>query len=507
MHAKEKSSLLCHLVRVQSRQAYLDVHTTRYTMVWGAASRGIDDLVDRLRSNDATLSSLCLLRTRRFNEEDAMKLCDALIKNTVLVDLNITSHPINPCMATAFGNALACNSTLHTLSLGNTNFGDDGLKALAPGLAANKSLKHLDLEQKGITQAGCSHLATALSATLCTLTLSNNAIGDAGLDELFQCPKEYSIEHLYLKNCSLEGKNLAKTLTSLSNLKTLHLHDNKQLCDIKDFAETLHSCASHLTDLSLSGCSSIKSEDIHLLATNFPPHIDRLDISCTRAGQGLLSLGKAIAARNIANVESGHCSLQRLSIASCQADDEILSSLIGLLSENGPEISVQGMQPGAHQVNGMDIDLSCNAVGELTVRALSRWAHARSICLHDCKLGSLGAAEVLLRELSSSTVQDAGGVLVSAGQLGTPSGTCFPALEELDLSGNGLQSQYLVDLLDALCSEGNKNAPVLHTLVIAANPGSNDEHVIEAVQRVHDADHRSKLMIVRRNADTGEQPR
>lgn len=93
-------------------------------MVWGAP-RGVDDIVTRLRANDIGLKSLYLMRNRRFEEADAVALCDALQSNTVLIDLNISSHAVTPAMASAFAAALAANSTLKSLALGNASFGDE----------------------------------------------------------------------------------------------------------------------------------------------------------------------------------------------------------------------------------------------------------------------------------------------------------------------------------------------------------------------------------------------
>ena len=93
-------------------------------MAWGAP-RGIDDLVARVRANDAALPSLCLLPTRRFNAADAAALCEALSANTVLTDLSISSHGVPPPLAALFAGVLHTNRTLASLSLGNSTFADE----------------------------------------------------------------------------------------------------------------------------------------------------------------------------------------------------------------------------------------------------------------------------------------------------------------------------------------------------------------------------------------------
>jgi len=99
-------------------------------MAWGAP-RGLDDLVSRLHSNDPTLQALYLLRTRRLDEPDFVALCGALASNTVLVDLNISSHCVTTTMAASFAAVLAANRVLQILCLGNSTFGDEVNKALS----------------------------------------------------------------------------------------------------------------------------------------------------------------------------------------------------------------------------------------------------------------------------------------------------------------------------------------------------------------------------------------
>ena len=95
-------------------------------MAWGAKPRGIADLVERLASNDATLTSLCLFRGRRLDDDDVQQLCAALASNTVLRELTVTAHPLSPAAAAAFARALSApTSALRSLDIGNSAFGDE----------------------------------------------------------------------------------------------------------------------------------------------------------------------------------------------------------------------------------------------------------------------------------------------------------------------------------------------------------------------------------------------
>lgn len=93
--------------------------------MWGAQSQGIDDIVRRISQNDATLTSLYLMRHRRFNEEDAGRLADALSRSETLVELNLSSHAISPRVAGILGAGLKSNQSIRFISIGNSTFGDE----------------------------------------------------------------------------------------------------------------------------------------------------------------------------------------------------------------------------------------------------------------------------------------------------------------------------------------------------------------------------------------------
>lgn len=75
-------------------------------------------------------------------------LCSALATNTALTELSCSCHPLSPASAARFGDALAANGALRSVSIGDSSFGDDGVRALVTGLAANTGLTRLDMECK-----------------------------------------------------------------------------------------------------------------------------------------------------------------------------------------------------------------------------------------------------------------------------------------------------------------------------------------------------------------------
>lgn len=81
---------------------------------------------------------------------------------------------------------LSCNSGLMALAVGDASFGDAGVAALCPGLAATATLQRLDLSAKGVTAAGAASLGRALApnSSLTSLSLAGNQIGGGGLGNL-----------------------------------------------------------------------------------------------------------------------------------------------------------------------------------------------------------------------------------------------------------------------------------------------------------------------------------
>lgn len=88
--------------------------------------------------------------------QDVAKVCTALESNTTLRELSASGRPMSPETAAIVSSMLARNSVLTSLSVGDGHFGDAGVAALCPGLAATATLQRLDLEAKGITAAGAS---------------------------------------------------------------------------------------------------------------------------------------------------------------------------------------------------------------------------------------------------------------------------------------------------------------------------------------------------------------
>ena len=131
-------------------------------MAWGKTV-GVASWVERLKANDASLTSVTVFRGRLFGPDEAAAVSAALRTNTHLLELYASGHAMDAATAATLAEALAENTTLQSLCVGDDAFGDAGLAALAPGVAKSASLRSLDLENKGVGDAGAAALGDALA--------------------------------------------------------------------------------------------------------------------------------------------------------------------------------------------------------------------------------------------------------------------------------------------------------------------------------------------------------
>lgn len=339
------------------------------------------------------------------------------------------------------------------------------LAALCPGIASSTSLIHLDLSTKSITAAGCEPLADALSHndSVRRLTLAANEIGADGIARLG--PSLSSLHHLDLSGCGLtcsqSGSALANVLSATQHLRSLRLDDNALSSEaVEALCKGLPHAAA-LNELSLRACP-LGADGVTIVAKNLPPSLTILDLSNTGAGpDGIAGLAAALS-------EGRAPQLSRLLICNCDCDDASLATLAQSLS--GP----------ARVSQNLDLDFGGNKVGPGAIAAMAGCSPLLKACLHDCKLGSEGAA-ALVESLRSEK---------------------FTSLLELDVSGNGLEEGDIVSILGALRGKPHP-CPSLELLVVAANPGANEESVMTAVEELQSS--RPGINVVRRSADTGEK--
>ncbi|XP_061125360.1 NACHT, LRR and PYD domains-containing protein 3-like [Syngnathus typhle] len=134
----------------------------------------------------------------------------------------------------ALASVLSSPCSLRELDLSENALGDDGLEALAAGLAKPQcALQVLKLFNCKLSKKSCEALASVLSSPgrLRELDLSGNNLGDDGLEALAAglAKPECALQVLELENCRLSKKSceaLASVLSSACSLRDLDLSWN-----------------------------------------------------------------------------------------------------------------------------------------------------------------------------------------------------------------------------------------------------------------------------------------
>lgn len=324
---------------------------------------------------------------------------------------------------------------------------------------------------------------------------------------------------LYLENCGLNAdisEDLFKSCTQSCSLKCLKLNDNK---DLFSFAlqeqeeekvansSIMNTCT--LEELSIENCSlDAKSVTTNWLTSSplfshtILPQLRYLNISHNSLGSAVgCALLKLIADKAV-HLHTLICCNTNLALEQEEEKEkecEVIPDTEAAIDINNNVTNSASIQRAVAEYLGNHKTLSCldlsgnrQSVGVAGLRGLSLSTSLVSLSLHDCDLGSEAGAflDYILHNNNSNNV-------------------LFPALQDIDLSGNNIQKTEMLGLLQALKIPSNSSsdmfrlAPLLRILVIAANPGVDDidEEVLGEVQRV-----RPGLVIVRRATDTGEQP-
>eukprot|EP00741_Cyanophora_paradoxa_P012525 tig00020611_g12103.t1 len=170
------------------------------------ASRFSWAMGETLASHTCALVELCL-RGNRLGDKDIGMLCSALVKNNVLLKLDISHNSLGErCAfrmlggnstltdvdvswnqivrrgAVALANVLKVNSALTRFRMGWNSLGDPGAAVLGEALGMNQSLKLLDISHNRIGAEGIRMISTGLmsNSTLLVLHAQHNLIKDSG---------------------------------------------------------------------------------------------------------------------------------------------------------------------------------------------------------------------------------------------------------------------------------------------------------------------------------------
>ena len=456
-------------------------------MAWGSANAGIDDIVDRVRRNDATLTSLYLMRTRNLDDAACGVLAEALAANTTISELHLSSHPVSASQARSLASGLAKNACVRHVSIGNSTLGDEALLALCDGFRMCRSLESLDLEKKGLTSASCGSLAAAVlsSAAIRRVMLSDNDVGGRGIADFLRCASR--LESLELSACvndsaqwTLVTQAMAESFPEARSLR--HLELDRNMLDERSAGALANSLVRlpSLESLSLNGNLGLGPGGVRALA--FPTCLRRLDIGATGAGdEGLCGLADLVAHGRLPKLEY-------VNVCGCGATSRGLGALLDGLRK-------------AHNLGGgvfVEVDAGGNLLGdhvENTLRHVIRCRRLQSLRLHGCSMGAVGAQA--LARVFGSRASGFPAIGCAEGNDGSNDGSndegtaeCGHALRDLDISGNCIPEADLLSVLDALprAVDADGPFPLLKTLIIAANPEVEGSTIAERVEALADLD-------------------
>ncbi|KAI8988795.1 hypothetical protein BDB01DRAFT_783163 [Pilobolus umbonatus] len=420
-------------------------------MVWGGNDGAVDRWVKQLEENDPALGSLHILSFRRISTHELGRIFTALINNTTLRELYISGHKLDAQCVDQLSEALTLNTTLKSLNIGNSMFGEDtavfGL--FCEGLAVNEGLVKLDLENKGLLSSKDNYksikiLAESLSKnkTLEELNLARNDLDNQAMEILSPALMNLIRINLSINNIGPAGVQVfsKKALDKTSHIEELDLSDNPLLEGTVALAEALHTNKSlrvlKLTDVV---SSPVSAESLPPLpAAALDPSKDKLEEEKkdnkerTVYGNSLAdAMGRALQFNTCLNhlsldnnaIESSalhtlaknlhRSSLLQLKLRDNLIDDEgahLLSEAIGISKLNHLELGVNTVGPKGF---GSLLNTSLNYLG-----------------LFNNKVNGFGSNPSEFPSLESS------------------------AVSHLDLGCNGINHQDLEAMVDVLLKKG-----------------------------------------------------
>ncbi|KAM9834912.1 uncharacterized protein ACBT44_014828 isoform 2-T4 [Syngnathus typhle] len=255
-------------------------------VVKASQKSALQDCKLRKKSYEALASVLSSSRTLRELDLGLNDLCDDGLEalaaelakpQCTLQVLRLWNCKLSKKSCEALASVLSSSRTLSHLDLNRNNLCDDGLEALAAGLAKPQcTLQVLELQRCKLSKKSCEALASVLSSpgSLRELDLGFNDLRDDGLEALAAglAKPQCTLQVLRLWNCKLSKKSceaLASILSSPGSLRELEL-----------------------------GCNDLSDDELEALATGLAKPQCTLQILglgwCKIGTRGCVSLAKAL---------------------------------------------------------------------------------------------------------------------------------------------------------------------------------------------------------------------
>lgn len=276
-------------------------------------------------------------------EAGARMLCRGLADSTCpLESLRLEGCGLTTANCADLCGIVAAKASLSELQLGNNKLGDAGIAELCPGLLSPGSrLKTLWLWECDITASGCKDLCRVLRAkeSLKELSVAGNEVGDEGVRLLCESLQEPScqLESLWMKSCSLTAAccpHVSAMLARNRSLQELQLSNNK-LGDagMEVLCQGLDQPGATLRMLSLGDCEVTDQGCVSLAALLLANHsLLELDLSNNCMSEvGILKL--------VESAQQPSCPLEKLVLYDIYWREET-DNLLRAVEEKKPGLKI-----------------------------------------------------------------------------------------------------------------------------------------------------------------------
>ncbi|RHY03417.1 hypothetical protein DYB28_002611 [Aphanomyces astaci] len=426
-------------------------------MAWGAKT-GVTDLVQKLQAGNT--KNMYVLRTRTVGTSDAIALAAALATHPIMEEFYLSGHDLDASGLAAFASVLATNSVLQKLVVGTSSLGDAGVTLLANGLAQNdhSGLVDWDFEFKGFGNAGAASIGAMLAAnrSIRHVNVSRNAFDGTGLDSIIaglHSSPTHNVQTLDVHDSEL----------ALSDSSILPNYIRDANCGLRTVLFTGNPLGRAATALFTALAANTSIESLHLTQCNLPD-------------DALVALGHALGAnQTLKHLDISHSALSSTSVAAfCLglASNRSLQSL-NVASTGVSDALVEALATSLPpQLTSLNV--SGNGLTHIAVARLWQSTTLTELRLFHNALGS-GFAQVLPVLQANKTLQ----VLdIGANELhGEVAALLFnalhshPSLKTLEMGGNNLGDTGLA-ALEALQAANP-------SLDVAMDKAAGNEHVNE----------------------------
>ena len=298
-------------------------------------------------------------------------LASCLTKGDKLEEINVSGCDIRSMGATAICKSLENHSRVTHLYMGNNKIDVLGAYAVVAMLQTNSHIEHIDLGYNNIEDSGARSLAATLThASLRTLILEGNNIGDAGVSAMatqlrghFYFPSGITTLRLGSNHISSSGCSaLAAALASDPPLVALDLGFNNIGTEGAVALLTALHTNSHLLSLDLEHNSIIDGEYLRVaLSGSFP--LNSLVLRSNALNGEVLSQ-VLIAMPHLVSLDIGKCALQESDLLLLAPVIKTHASLQRLFID-GLAMSMSSIDLLADIVIATSIDIICDYSNKL----------------------------------------------------------------------------------------------------------------------------------------------